>query len=278
MRTPNAPYADTPCGWGRFAPGWRTLRGSAAGEVVLKRQRGAGDARRAPQAREPERACHSAHMIAAVDDAESVEIEVHEIANHLIGQTHIGAPLRNRILIEVFNAEFAHVLDEHAVGLAKTEIHVKPLQQFRHLHTAGTMIPTKEPQTQPKAATQHHSVSILTHFCAKIALCRSRDRLRYMRNLLMTRLVKAIYRIVHRGSLSVCITCKTLAMNSLHRSRVLGIQIALEIVNFDELSKTNPLNLHTISPVCSVCIDRGYESTSFGDTDCIRRNQERGAK
>ena len=66
-------------------------------------------------------------MIAAVNDAEPIEIEVHEIANHLIGQTHIGAPLRNRILIEILSAEFAHVLDEHAVGLAKTEIHVNPL-------------------------------------------------------------------------------------------------------------------------------------------------------
>lgn len=66
-------------------------------------------------------------MIAAVDDAESIEIEVHKIANNLIGQTHVGAPLRNRILIEISSAEFAHVLDEHAVGLAKTEIHVNPL-------------------------------------------------------------------------------------------------------------------------------------------------------
>ena len=95
-------------------------------EVVLKRQRGAGDA--GELLKHENLSEHViAHMIAAVDDAESVEIEVHEIANHLIGQTHIGAPLRNRILIEVFNAEFAHVLDEHAVGLAKTEIHVNPL-------------------------------------------------------------------------------------------------------------------------------------------------------
>ena len=57
-----------------------------------------------------------------------------------------------------------------------------------------------------------------------------------------------------------------------------GYSNCFEIVNLDELSKTNPLNLHTISPVCSVCIDRGYESTSFKDTDCIRRNPGRGAK
>ena len=57
-----------------------------------------------------------------------------------------------------------------------------------------------------------------------------------------------------------------------------GYSNRFEIVNINELSKTNPLNLHTISPVCSVCIDSGYESTSFGDTDCIRRNPGRGAK
>ena len=66
-------------------------------------------------------------MIAAMDDAESVEIEVNEIADHLIGQTHIGAPLRHRILIKVFSAEFAHMLNEHAIGIAKTEIHANPL-------------------------------------------------------------------------------------------------------------------------------------------------------
>ena len=95
-------------------------------EIVLKRQRGAGDA--GELLKHENLSEHViAHMIAAVDDAESVEIEVHEIANHLIGQTHIGAPLRNRILIEILNAEFADILDEHAVGFAKTEIHVNPL-------------------------------------------------------------------------------------------------------------------------------------------------------
>ena len=95
-------------------------------EIVLKRQRGAGDAGKLLK-HENLSEHVIAHMIAAVNDAEPIEIEVHEIANHLIGQTHIGAPLRNRILIEIFSAEFAHVLDEHAVGLAKTEIHVNPL-------------------------------------------------------------------------------------------------------------------------------------------------------
>ena len=46
---------------------------------------------------------------------------------------------------------------------------------FLQLHSARTMIPTKEPQTQPKIVTQHHSISILTYYCAKIALCRSRE-------------------------------------------------------------------------------------------------------
>ena len=95
-------------------------------EVVLERQRGAGYARELLKHENLSKHV-IAHMIAAVDDAESVEIEVHEIANHLIGQTHIGAPLRNRILVEIFSAEFAHMLDEHAIGLAKTEIHVNPL-------------------------------------------------------------------------------------------------------------------------------------------------------
>ena len=62
-----------------------------------------------------------------MDDAEPVEIEVDEIANHLIGQTHIGAPLRHCILIKVFCAEFAHMLNEHAIGIAKTKIHANPL-------------------------------------------------------------------------------------------------------------------------------------------------------
>ena len=69
-------------------------------EIVLERQ---GRARNARQFLEYKNLREHVvmNMIATMDDAKPIEIEVDERLHDLIGQAHIAAPLRNRLIIKV---------------------------------------------------------------------------------------------------------------------------------------------------------------------------------
>ncbi len=95
------PYSDIQGEWGRFAKDSRkSLEDLELKEIVLERQ---GRARNARQFLEYKNLREHVvmNMIATMDDAKPIEIEVDERLHDFIGQAHIAAPLRNRLIIKV---------------------------------------------------------------------------------------------------------------------------------------------------------------------------------
>ena len=110
-------------------------------EIVLERQ---GRARNARQFLEYKNLREHVvmNMIATMDDAKPIEIEVDERLHDLIGQAHIAAPLRNRLIIKVILAKFAHLRNKHAIGIAQHEIHCRAFlfAQPRRILVASPLI------------------------------------------------------------------------------------------------------------------------------------------
>ena len=110
-------------------------------EIVLERQ---GRARNARQFLKHEnlRKHVVVNMVATMDNAKPIEIEVDECLHDLIGQAHISAPLRNRFFIKVILAKFAHLRNKHAIGIAQHEIHCRAFlfAQPRRILVASPLI------------------------------------------------------------------------------------------------------------------------------------------
>ena len=62
-------------------------------------------------------------MVATMNNAEAIEIEVHEITHHLVGQTGIVLPLANSLTCKMLLAEFAHRRNKLLVFRCEIEIH-----------------------------------------------------------------------------------------------------------------------------------------------------------
>ncbi len=95
------PYSDIQGEWGRFAKDSRKPRGSGAegnrfGTAGSRPKRAT-----IPLEYKNLREHVVMNMIATMDDAKPIEIEVDERLHDLIGQAHIAAPLRNRLIIKV---------------------------------------------------------------------------------------------------------------------------------------------------------------------------------
>ena len=110
-------------------------------EIVLERQ---GRTRNARQFLEHENLRKQVVMnvIATMDDAKPIEIEIDERLHDFIRQAHIAAPLRNRLFIKVILAKFAHLRNKHAIGIAQHEIHCRAFlfAQPRRILVASPLI------------------------------------------------------------------------------------------------------------------------------------------
>ena len=64
---------------------------------------------------------------AAVDNAEALEVKVHERLDHFVRQTAITPPLGDGRFVEIPLAKLTHFGNERTLVVAQTKIHTSPL-------------------------------------------------------------------------------------------------------------------------------------------------------